>query len=167
MATSTADATSATPGSTNGMTPAQALQAKHDALEKAKHIPAEFHKATVEEIVDDEDRVAAVKATPVTDAEPKAMSETSKGKQKAQGTPVKKSAPNDTKSEEALPAQRGLKWIAISRNPSLVRHLDASVWHSHSGLTKHPRRATQKCPDEDVSSCSSHRGVDSDCLRDR
>ena len=59
MATSTTDATSTGDSSNNagGITPAQALLAKHEAAEKAKHIPAKYHKASVEDIVDDTDLV--------------------------------------------------------------------------------------------------------------
>ena len=94
------------------MTPAQALQAKHDAAERAKHIPAEFHKASVEEVVDDEDRAEAridavtnTNGDSATEAGPAELSETAKGKRKATEPTAKTTV--DIKSEELFPSLGG------------------------------------------------------------
>ena len=122
MTTPTADAaaTGETSNSAGGLTPAQLLQAKHEAAEKAKQIPAEYHKASVEDALDDMDLVdgkgKAAAASDVavgnTNGLPKSngdvgeMSETAKGKRKTQDAPSK---PNvlDTQSEELFPSLGG------------------------------------------------------------
>lgn len=119
MATSTADAAvSGDPlDNAGGMTPAQKLLAQHEAAEKAKHIPAEFHKASVEDVVEDTDvvegKLKGSTAPAVVDGDtngiPKAngdaggMSETAKGKRKAQDGP-RKAQVLDTQSEELFPS---------------------------------------------------------------
>jgi hypothetical protein len=122
MATSKADAAATGESSDNagGMTPAQILQAKHEAAEKAKHVPAEYHKASVEEVVDDADLVegkSKAAAAPVVAGGDKngisksngdvgQMSETAKGKRKAQDGPSKANV-LDTQSEELFPSLGG------------------------------------------------------------
>lgn len=113
MATFTPEDASATSSTANGMTPAQILQAKHDAAEKAKHIPAHFHKASVEETVDEADKadghektstlLTDANDTPSTDAGATELSEKAKGKRKAQDTPSRSSV-IDTQSEELFPS---------------------------------------------------------------
>jgi hypothetical protein len=120
MATSTADAAASAGPSDNAgsMTPAQILQAKHEAAEKAKHIPAEYHKASVEDVADDTELVEGKAPAPpvVADGDINGMSksngdrgemsETAKGKRKARDVPSKANV-LDTQSEELFPSLGG------------------------------------------------------------
>ena len=123
MASSTTDAAATGESSVNteGMTPAQRLQAKHEAAEKAKHIPAEYHKASVEDVLDDTDlaqgKSKAAAAAPVvagddvngistSNGDAGEMSETAKGKRKAQDASSQVNL-LDTQSEELFPSLGG------------------------------------------------------------
>ena len=122
MATSSFDAAATGEPSNNAgdLTPAQLLQAKHEEAEKAKHIPAEYHKPSAEEVLDDadlvdgKDKIAATSAGAVGDSngiptqngDIGEISETAKGKRKAQDGPSKASV-LDTQSEELFPSLGG------------------------------------------------------------
>lgn len=120
MASSTADAavTGASSDNAGGMTPAQKLLAQHEAAEKAKHIPAEYHKASVEDVIDDTDladgkrntapAVTAVDTNgiPKSNGDESGVSEAAKGKRKAQDGPSKVNV-LDTQSEELFPSLGG------------------------------------------------------------
>ena len=120
MASSKADtaATGASSDNADGSTPTQKLLARHEATEKTKHIPAQFHKASVEDVADEtdlaEDKANAAPAVTTRDINgiPKSnggvgdMSEAAKGKRKAQDGPAKVNIP-DTQSEELFPPLGG------------------------------------------------------------
>src|SRR4051794_27443130 len=122
MATCPTNATSTDESSNNagGITPAQTLLAKHEAAEKAKQIPAEYHKASVEDVVDDTDSVdgkgKSVAPPNVaggdtngihrSNGDVSELSETAKGKRKAPEAPSKANV-LDTQSEELFPSLGG------------------------------------------------------------
>jgi hypothetical protein len=122
MATSTTDASSTGESSNNagGITPAQALLAKHEAAEKAKHIPAEYHKASVEDVVEDTSLVdgkgkavtppdvasSDINGIHKSNGDVSELSETAKGKRKAPDA-RRKANILDTQSEELFPSLGG------------------------------------------------------------
>ena len=147
MATSTIDTavTGESSNDTGDLTPAQALQAKHEAAEKAKHIPAEYHKASVEDVLDDAEltngkgKAIGASDTAVGDSNGMAMpngdvsemSETAKGKRKAQDGPSKASF-LDTQSEENFPSLGG--------GPKVRAQTGAGAWGKQKA-TPSPRMA--------------------------